>query len=1128
MSRQGRSGSQTPRRALGAFQPVFDQYPTRYNLPPPPPMFGPPGYGRTEYGYRAPHMDRGNINRNWRSKDWTGGGMWTKSKPTGTKNKVGRHDKVASGDSQPPTDQPAPSDQNTDQPEGESNQPVSESNLPDNETNFLSPFTESKEEQARASVMLAYFLKDVSIRLGDETMEQMFSTIQAKTDNLYGEEGQRSSTSEGAGEASAVPEWYKRMAFFAQAQANNSSSQRDPNPRRTNIDGKGPEECCDESVFDVLGSLREEEFDGPTGELIRRLREGKVSSQHQTAPSHQHPPSQHQFHPQPPSEPLPPAHQPHSDQASETHTTHPTHHPQAQAPPQAHDIQRERAEAIRNAMKTVVTPEDDVKVIWENIQKGRYERPQALKHIQVLFKKYNNRWISEAEAEECYRSFLNKDCLSESESHKGESSIPNPRESTPKQQRDTPYQPSQPAGESGPQRDTQPQAASIVETLQRLAFEDQRHVDRATAIREEDLSVLSQGVIHPDLKNIEISDFQTEGGYANYCKDVIKDLVANAAIVSRRCKQRERQTQVSSDDIQRGRQTSNVPSSGNDQPRPRAVDFPGQPLGDTYIIDRQNPQGESGPTASTPYVPYRNRLDRLSQVCYEETLYNQYQIPPEYRRTIDQTDPIHSSTIGGDPTPGKTNSATLLSFISALPVGQSADLFKPFDGKKSSFLEWKSMTQVVLESLPETYRPIKLKTLLPPDAQDLVAHILYNDVNATERIWKELSEHYGGSIEQADFHMDQLMGWVRDGKRCKDYKSLLHLYNYIKKHYYGIVRLGAAKVPMAEGFAYAIAPLLYGYSQREVNKLKHSRTASFNVGKILEIIKAHMETEKAKEADYATYTHVSDHYSEQDQPYLRREYRDENSKYNRSYDRDRSRKFSQETYSKRGDYQTNNRYSRSNSRDRFSSRDRYRQTSTDRQRKDSTDRYKESSGELKHRETSGDRYNSYDRNKRDNSKERYVSNRYRPDSKDRYDSYNKHSRDGSREGKTHGNIQIMAAQSRVDPPLSLTVGKPTERRSRDPTPRGSRSKSPASNRNRAVNTYKCTLHLSDSHDTLDCREYSYIEVHKIALERKLCFVCFLQGHGADRCRCEHLVCKDSNCRQDVKHNRLLCGKFKKD
>jgi hypothetical protein len=134
------------------------------------------------------------------------------------------------------------------------------------------------------------------------------------------------------------------------------------------------------------------------------------------------------------------------------------------------------------------------------------------------------------------------------------------------------------------------------------------------------------------LRHIEISDFSSEGSYAKYCKDVIRDLVANAAIVSKRCKEKDEQhlervhahdqfeDQRSSDNPQsedrdsaRGKQPSGSPGrqgSGDS----RSVVFgppPRQLQRETYLIDREEDvvarqtaaQGDQGPAASTPYGP---------------------------------------------------------------------------------------------------------------------------------------------------------------------------------------------------------------------------------------------------------------------------------------------------------------------------------------------------------------------------------------------------------------------------------------------------------------------------------------------------------------------------------------------
>ena len=106
--------------------------------------------------------------------------------------------------------------------------------------------------------------------------------------------------------------------------------------------------------------------------------------------------------------------------------------------------------------------------------------------------------------------------------------------------------------------------------------------------------------------------------------------------------------------------------------------------------------------------------------------------------------------------------------------------------------------------------------------------------------------------------------------------------------------------------------------------------------------------------------------------------------------------------------------------------------------------------------------------------------------------------------------------------------RPRYRRSRDQTPRGSRLKSPIRRASsRSWNSWACTLCLKDDHKTINCRNYTAEEVSRLCNERKLCFVCNLTGHMASVCNADNLFCKSSCCRQDMKHNNLLCELYKR-
>lgn len=467
----------------------------------------------------------------------------------------------------------------------------------------------------------------------------------------------------------------------------------------------------------------------------------------------------------------------------------------------------------------------------------------------------------------------------------------------------------------------------------------------------------------------------------------------------------------------------------------------------------------------------------------EEATYNTYQIPYKYRRRENTGAPLLSSTLG-DTHPTQPNTPVMQSVMSVVPAGHIMDMFTQFDGTQSSFMEWKSMTEMLLAQIPADLRPILLKfRLLKSNERGMIAHIKHTDPTATEDIWEALGRHFGCDIEQADYHLDKLQRWIRDGAQCSDYKSLLHLYNLVKEHYYGIVRLGADKVGMAEAVGYGITPLLYGRSQKEVNRLRFSKQ-SFNMGKVLRIIENHLDDEKRKERD-RDKLHSNDpevllrDYTERDIPFLRKGLGQTNWQDKGKYWKDQYKKADHQHIGKES-YKGKDNYNNYKHKDETYSPSKY------------------SYNNYKHRDGS---YSPSKYSYRSNSKERESE-------------------------KAH----VNAAQTNTN--SSTNDYKPTkERQSRDQTPgphyrRGSLSRSPVrSDKDRPLNSYRCPFCIQDDHDVFTCRKHTPQELYGICNSKRLCYVCFLTGHSSNSCRSGY-SCTHEKCNTDFKHNKMLCDKFR--
>ena len=730
----------------------------------------------------------------------------------------------------------------------------------------------------------------------------------------------------------------------------------------------------------------------------------------------------------------------------------------------------------------------------------------------------------------------------------------------------------------------------VIDQLSKVAYDGDKEEAKKAALKRSRCSPSdSDDIVPKELLDYKVGSFTTIEDYKDYMKEVTRKMLENMAIVEEKCKVNtindkrkslERSSREHSNRTDRerteperssgvGRERSDIDREGEHEPSSRAgrerSDPPesnqrtartsGRRLqwgtstgnGDgTYTLeggrrgthtgDRRGERYSSTPRAQTnPNHDDSIWSDNMGLTARELSIYEQYDVPLDIRRPShisDTSNPLLSSTVVGDQTTGN-----MQSLFSMVPTGSNLDMFRPFDGLKSSFLEWKHETQILLRNLPELLRPIKLKSLLNDSHKKLLGHIYHDDPNAIEKIWVVLTQNFGGSMDSVDYHMDKLTGWMRDGRRCHDYESLSHLYNFIKTHYYGMARLGADKIPMAESFAYAIAPLLYGKSQREVNKLKHKD--AFNVNKILDIIAEHAKEVKAQEEDQEKYEHRSEQYSEEDKKFLRGRYFEENrsrwdytnKRYNKSY---RSRYSTPE----RGEYKSKrdtsmdrpyrevNRYhkNRYNSRDRSSDyRDeRYKSGSRDRYsyKYNSRDRYRDDSKDRHTHKFRRNRSYSSDRESADDIRKYHKNNAYK---KERHrNSKERHIRDES-----DSDQEPVVLKTEIDEE-SHVEERPRYRRSRDQTPRGSRSKSPLRKPgSRSWNSWGCTLCLKDDHKTINCHNYTAEEVYRICNERKLCYICNLTGHMASVCNAENLLCKSGSCKQDVRHNNLLCDIYKK-
>ena len=714
---------------------------------------------------------------------------------------------------------------------------------------------------------------------------------------------------------------------------------------------------------------------------------------------------------------------------------------------------------------------------------------------------------------------------------------------------------------------------------------------RLKEVRRQDMSLIPDRLIGWKFKH-----FRSVREYDRFAEDIYRALAVNRLMLGdyirdpeqlpawAKVSNVERDIQVSSEGI--GDKHQNEPTALN-----RHGGYKGKQVGfpdDTYDI----PGNRGNGICSTPKVskesPDVSMCSRIE--AEDEARYEAYGIPVQYRRRSEITNsvnkPMLSSTIGGNDH-GQSHNPGLLSapniggqgtgmsmmpqsIMSVIPPGHLLDMFTPFSGQESKYIEWRSTTKALLRSVdsPEL-QAILLKKLLQRDEEALVSHIFHSDPSAVDDIWYILDQNFGGSNEQAEIYMTKLQNWARNGAQCNDYKSLLHLYNLVKENYYGIVRLGAEHIGMAEAIGYSITPLLFGKSQREVNRLRYEGKSQFTMKKVLDIIEKHLQDLKRTERDADKLAsndpeELQRTYDERDLPFLRkglymdsyqgrggykgRNYdpnykfkRDQDYRYHRDnykdrrYDRSSSKeryrdsKYSRDDRSSkydRDDRYRDGKYSGDRSRERYrdKSRDTYRDKSRDYYRDASNDRYRNS----KYRDSSRDRYRDYKKYDRDASVDRHRDSKYdRGRSQERY-------RDSSRDRYREDSREKVGDRGRspIRSSVFTTVIEPTgssTRRGRDPTPRPSgrlsTGRSPSrQRRDRPINTFKCTLCQEDDHDVFDCRKYTSEQVYTICNEKRLCYTCYLTGHGSANCKSDR-HCKDSRCKTDIKHHKMLCDKL---
>lgn len=247
----------------------------------------------------------------------------------------------------------------------------------------------------------------------------------------------------------------------------------------------------------------------------------------------------------------------------------------------------------------------------------------------------------------------------------------------------------------------------------------------------------------------------------------------------------------------------------------------------------------------------RPSQSRSRRVVEQSRIYDQYRIPHKFRQRSSDG-PALSSTFsehgGVIPTasPGGMDAANTQRGSSMPtwypPVTGIISLEEKFSGKREHYARFKSNTTMLLSQYPVGMRPMLLRSKLGEDDQNLVDYIEDTDITALEDMWSVLDVIYGQEGKMADYHCQQLLGLIRSRRPCHDLKTLQNLYNDLAKHYYAVARYSPSQIPMAEAVTLNISELLFGTSQKRVNRLRREKHYKpFDMTAILKIIKQHLD-----------------------------------------------------------------------------------------------------------------------------------------------------------------------------------------------------------------------------------------------------------------------------------------------
>lgn len=252
---------------------------------------------------------------------------------------------------------------------------------------------------------------------------------------------------------------------------------------------------------------------------------------------------------------------------------------------------------------------------------------------------------------------------------------------------------------------------------------------------------------------------------------------------------------------------------------------------------RTHTEGEGNPMHST-------MLDSADEEMMDR-VYNIYGAPLDARTYAHPSGRLHSTSVA--------------------PRGRSAAYGDPnmrwqfsgpeiklphFSGDYNEYSDWKTAFRSRVDSYPEGLQASVLKDHLDSLSKQRVAFISSSSTFAYNSIWEELDLWDNLGVPSHQVYTGQLTKLV-SGPPAKDYKGLENIYTTLKSAWYKLCNLGPRYSGYAEPILSSIGNILFGSSQKRVDKL--SCSGNLKVPEVLNAIWEHMRMMRARDQSVANF-----------------------------------------------------------------------------------------------------------------------------------------------------------------------------------------------------------------------------------------------------------------------------------